>query len=340
MNVKTFLKIARVTLVFIYLIVVAGSVVRMTGSGMGCPDWPKCFDCWIPPTEESQLPENYREDFAERREIKIEKFANLLTKIGFEEAAEEIRNDESLREKEAPFNAFKTWTEYINRLVGFITGNLVLLLFTCALIWFRKDRRLIFLCFGNLVAIGFTAWMGGVVVATNIVPWVLTVHMLMTLIIIAIQIGIIGRMKNDRREAKPVDSTFKILLFVALAFSLVEIVFGTQVRQSVDHLEHTVSRNGIVELIGFNFEFHRTFAIGVILVNGLLFWNNYKKGYKLEITKWLIILICIEALCGIILVYGGLPKEFQPIHIILAFIMFGIQSYLLTEVFGKRKRLF
>ncbi|MFT7631312.1 MAG: cytochrome c oxidase assembly protein subunit 15, partial [Mariniblastus sp.] len=48
-------RLAWIALVSVIILVVAGATVRVTGSGLGCPDWPTCWGCWIPPTSADQI---------------------------------------------------------------------------------------------------------------------------------------------------------------------------------------------------------------------------------------------------------------------------------------------
>ena len=130
-NINSFRRVCLTTTVAVFLLILIGSIVRSTGAGMGCPDWPKCFGSWVPPTSAEQLPANYPEIYVAKRVEKNERFASLLTNMGFAHLAEEIRNDESIHEQE-PFNATKTWIEYINRLAGAVIGLLIILTLVCS----------------------------------------------------------------------------------------------------------------------------------------------------------------------------------------------------------------
>ena len=313
------------TLIMIYLVIIAGSIVRITDSGMGCPDWPKCFNQYIPPTSISGLPENYQQYYSAVREKKIKKFTSFLTKVGLQEKAKLINADKSLL-YEQPFNVWNTWLEYINRLIGALAGLFILGGFIYA--WRQKEKKRIkiLLGLGLILLTFFQAWWGSMVVATNIVPWVLTIHMVIATIMISWQILIISTWSNSLIT---ISRTLKIIALIGLIIFLFQIIIGTQVRQIVDHWLDSSSRSDLV-LDKFDlFLSHRSLALFVVLFSLFLGIYSYLTKQKLVEIKIFIICVIIEALVGKILADYSLPYFLQPIHLLLAMVSFGCMSSIL-----------
>jgi len=313
------------TLIMIYLVIIAGSIVRITESGMGCPDWPKCFDQYIPPIDISELPANYQFYYSSVREKKIKKFISFLKSIGFEEKAILIESDKSLL-YEQPFNVWNTWLEYINRLIGALAGLFIFGGFILAIK--QKQNKIIksLLAFGLILLTFFQAWWGSMVVATNIVPWVLTVHMVIAALMITWQILIISVWN---RSTITVPKSLKLFALFGTLFFLFQIIVGTQVRQIVDYWLESGSRNDLLLEQFQLFTSHRTIAFFIVLFSLLLGLFAYLK--KIKILEIYIFLICVlfEALAGKILADFNLPYILQPIHLLLAMISFGCMSRLL-----------
>jgi cytochrome c oxidase assembly protein subunit 15 len=323
---RLFLRFSWVTLVFIFLVVIAGSVVRSTGSGMGCPDWPKCFDQIIPPTDISELPPNYKEIYLKKRIKKLHKFTGILSAIGLNDVAKEIAADESMY-KEEDFNWKRTWTEYGNRLVGFIAGNLVLITLIWVLIKYRRNRLLVGLSFLNLVLMAFEGWLGSIVVATNLLPWILTLHMLFALIIIWIQIKIIHLTEAKNNRVK-IPRLFVNLFYLAIFFTIAQILMGVQVRQAIDFLvAENVDRGKWIGNLDTDFYFHRSFSWLILALNGWLFWKNKSLHIGLNTLKYIIAIILIEFVTGVLFSYAGMPAFIQPLHLLMACLLLGIQIY-------------
>ena len=112
-----FQKTNLITIVLLFSLILAGGIVRSTGSrDLGCPDWPKCFGRYIPPASASELPKDYKQKYVAGRLKKNQEFAKTLDLFGYSDlACWHLRQDKSILVPEE-FNAAKTWTEYVNRL--------------------------------------------------------------------------------------------------------------------------------------------------------------------------------------------------------------------------------
>ena len=324
---KAFVRFNWITLVLIYLVVVAGSLVRITGSGMGCPDWPKCFGHWVPPTEEAQLPDEYSGIYSEKRAIKIEKFATFLSSLGMKETAEQLRNDPQLRIEEA-FNARRTWTEYANRLIGFLAGNAMLLGFIW-MIWKYRKRNLILLVGFNIVLMGVEGWFGSIVVASNLVPWTITVHMILALVIIGLQLFFLRKISPSQQHVLIFPKWMKQLIWVCFLITIYQMFLGTQVRESIDQLtKDGFGREQWTDQLGMSFYIHRSFSWLVLILLILIAWKNEQMN-KFSSIRYVFVFLIIELISGILLAYVDMPGLVQTSHLIFASIIFGILTMLI-----------
>src|SRR6187402_502953 len=229
----TFQKINLLSIVALFVLILAGGVVRSTGSGMGCPDWPKCFTRYVPPTDVSQLPANYKQKFVDDRIAKNQRFAKMLDLFGYTELARRIRQDKSISVPEE-FNAAKTWVEYVNRLIGVASGIFVLLAAFYSFSYWGTNKWIPVLSVLNLIVIGFQGWLGSIVVSTNLVAWIITVHLILALVILAISITTYHLAKVYGKYKLEVSPIIHVVTLVALILSITQIIFGTEVREKID----------------------------------------------------------------------------------------------------------
>jgi len=339
---QRFIKINFITIIVTLLVILAGGIVRSTGSGMGCPDWPKCFDRYIPPTDVSQLPANYKEKYVAGRIKKNERFAKYLESMGKVALADSIRNDKSITLPEE-FNPAKTWVEYLNRLTGVFAGLFLLLTAIYSFTYRKTAKRIIFLSILNILVVGYQAWLGSIVVSTNLAQWVVTVHMLLAIVILAISIYTYNYAKQLGKTPSVI--MYRILwlkgfLLFTLVISIIQIVLGTEVRESVDVIAKSLSyglRGTWIDKVGDIFSYHRDLAILVVVCNAIVYKmviDRFSgKAAPLLTARFILITLLIQLLSGFALAYIAFPPAAQAVHILFSTLLFSLQFYLYLLVY-------
>lgn len=302
---KGFTRYTWFILIWVFLVILAGGIVRMTQSGMGCPDWPTCFGKWIPPINESQLPADF-EKYLGKQDI------------------------------DHTFNVYHTWIEYINRLLGALLGLWIIPYVVIAIrnFW-NSNRKVSFLAIAMLVFTGLIGWTGKVVVDTNLETYQVTIHMLLAIIIAALPLIILSIIDNKKMVFSPALKSMSWVLLIAV---LVQIILGTQVRENVDVVSKALDyeqRELWIGQLDNIFLIHRSFSwIIFILVLAML-----RLGRKTEHIGYFYGLLgttCIILLLGIIMNYMGMPAIAQPLHLLTG-ILFCMQ--VIWGILHARKKL-
>lgn len=304
---KSYRRIAIITICAVYFLILVGATVRASGAGMGCPDWPTCFGSWIPPVSESQLPANYQEIYADR---------------GYAETR---------------FNPVKTWIEYVNRLVGVTIGLLILITAWKSLALRHYDRWITIASVAALLMVIYQGWLGSRVVASNLQPGMITVHMLMALAIVGTLLFALARARRGvmaAGAAAQVDPGLQRWFYIVLAMTVLQIALGTQVREMVDFLNHTqgAERSAWVSALPWFFYVHRTFSALVLFANMWLAWRLFKDlglGHSLtRLALGVLTVVVLAIISGATLGHLGMPALVQPTHLLSASLIFGLQFLL------------
>ena len=336
---RSFIRIAKVALVLVYLVIIAGATVRMTGSGMGCPDWPKCFGYYIPPTDEQELLWEPHHEYEKGQVIiKDEKLWVAKTTFTSSDTYSDANWEAYTKHDYAVFNVYHTWTEYINRLCGALAGIACFVMAIASFRFWKTKKAVVLWSWIVVFLLGFNAWLGATVVFSVLNPIKITTHMIAALLNVAALLYVI-HLAKDQHHYKKYDAAFKSFLWISMLFTLIQVALGTQVREFIDHQVKSGIGNEYLWLQNpdITFYIHRTFSFVIFFTNLYLVLRNKRLGLGFRKMNWVFGILLLELATGILMYYAHFPFGTQAAHLVLAALMFGLQFYMILEAKKENK---
>jgi cytochrome c oxidase assembly protein subunit 15 len=279
--VARFRRFVGVFLGAVLALILIGSMVRSTGAGLGCPDWPRCFGLWIPPVSASQLPVDY-----------LQQYDGI------------------------PFNPIKTWTEYLNRLSGVVVGLLATGVMLWSLRFWKSRRRWTWLSVTAWVLVSLNGGIGAWVVSSRLVPFVISLHMILAMVLVGVVASLYWSLCESDRPVLSLSSRRYWWGFVVVF--LCQMGLGIELRELMDMASHAgLARLDWLPSAGAMFWVHRSFSWAVLVAAGLLFWQTRTTAFR-RYTGCILSLVVLQMLTGVGLAYSGMLFAMQPLHLVLS----------------------
>jgi heme a synthase len=316
MPMTRFQKLATAALVSVLVLMFVGPIVRVTGAGMGCPDWPTCWGRMIPPTSVEQV------DFDA---LPVEKFQRKAERMGRD--PQEVTR-ETLR---AEFNARHVWTEFVNRLFSLPVGFFTLATFIAGF-WQREKRPLVFwVAFLSLVVVLVNAWMGARVVYSGLRPGVLTAHLALAMALLGMLAYCAWRGTAQPWRVPVAEGPRRKLFWVVmalLALIVAEGFIGARVRELTDELAKFHDNAPRETWIGtleesLSYVIHRSFSWAVLLaaVAAWVLTKRHRAGGPGWVEKVVFGIVLAQMVLGVIMAQIHIYSWVQVLHVALAAVL-------------------
>jgi cytochrome c oxidase assembly protein subunit 15 len=273
---------ALASLVVNVLIVVSGGVVRLTGSGLGCPTWPRC-------TEESFVP--HRE-------------------LGIHGAI-----------------------EFGNRMVTFLLAAVAIATFVIA--WRHGRPALTRLAFVLGLGVPAQALIGGVTVLTDLNPWIVAFHLLVSLAMIGVAVVLIRRIdEGDGPPVPLVPDAITWLVRAVFVTGWVVMYVGTVVTGSGPHAGDLDSpRNGLDPLAVSQLHTDFVFLLLGLTVATVLALRAVDAPARARRAATLLLAVELaQGLVGFVQYFTDLPIVLVGIHLLGAALTSAALTWLLVSV--------
>lgn len=300
-KLKNFRRLVLASTLTTYFLIFVGGLVRVSGAGLGCPDWPRCFGSWIPPLSRHDIPAGFNPDL---------------------------------------FNFTLAWIEYVNRLVGMIVGLLILATAIMAILYFRQYKRILWPSVLAAILVAFQGWYGSVVVASQLHPETVTIHMVLALLIVSLLVYVtqsINYLDTSHKSAKFPLKKWMIGLWV---ITIVQIILGTQLRAAIENLLDRfplLMENELLSLLG-GADYIHTIAgmlmagITILIVMKIFAMDTQRSMALRFIAVLALLLIVLQIAVGSGMEIFGVLQILQVFHLWIASLFVGLILILYVEL--------